>query len=103
MLKGIADFAVFGQCRVHEGCGCMVSTCCLECPLAVCRHDAPRGFALWAHGGPERQERRQATAQLRRDGLQGLQIAQRLGVGERTVRRDLASIRGGYGSSPKGA
>ena len=32
------------KCIKHEACGCEASTCCLECPLLVCKYDDPVKF-----------------------------------------------------------
>ena len=30
-------------CKHYNECGCEVSSCCLECPLAVCVYEEPHG------------------------------------------------------------
>mgnify|MGYP001598301497 CR=1 FL=1 len=60
---------------------------CLKCPLPRCRHDDPQGFINW--------QRREQRTQIREQdpGLTVVQVAERLGIHERTVYRRKAVAR----------
>ena len=77
-------------CAHAPECGCEHAECCLECPLPVCKYDAPQGTV-----GPVADERRERDAEIvRLVRLVGrIGAASSLGVSMRTVNRALVAAR----------
>jgi len=65
----------------HGGCGCSVTACCLECPLAACRHDDYDGFKQW-----EKEQTRTLVTAVK-NWQDADKVAEQLGVSSRTVYR----------------
>ena len=83
---------------VYRDDGCVHHPACLTCPFPRCVHDDPAAFYAHLNGIAARV---QEARVLRGGQTPILTIAAKMGVSRRTVQRDLASIRGGYG--PGGA
>lgn len=64
--------------------GCDVSSSCLRCPLAACKHDDPAAYLRWKNRAKYDQVR-----QLKGQGLRNGVIASQLGIVRRTVQRRL--------------
>lgn len=82
--------------RTQDVLGCRVNPVpfgCLRCPLAVCVYDQPPQVQLRREAIEARERRREQIMALRRQGYWAREIAERLGIGMRTVTRDLAELR----------
>jgi len=69
--------------------GCNLYRSCLACPLPACRFDVQGGARTFALG-----ERRERASELMGAGMPAGEIAAAVGVGIRTVYRDLQLSRG---------
>ncbi len=77
MTKVIAD--------IYIDTGCEVSPSCLNCPLPVCKYDAPAQYGLL-----RRQQRDQEKITvMQREGLTMKAAAEQFGITERTMFRIL--------------
>lgn len=65
--------------------GCEASASCLTCPLPMCKFDDP----AWYHAYKTRERDREVAAAFREEGLAAFEVADRLGISMRTVRRAL--------------
>ena len=77
-----------GEC--HDSCGCDVASCCLACPLAMCKYDDGRAYQRLRQQ-LRRQEQVAQAKILRSQGHHPQLIAQALQTNERTVYRYLAT------------
>jgi len=66
----------------YRDTGCDLHPACLSCPLPRCRYDEPHGSV-----SVRRRETMQAAARLRSKGLMVSEVAQQLGISERSVYR----------------
>ncbi len=73
-------------CKHYNECGCEVSSCCIECPLPVCKYEEEQGIQT-----VRANLRALRIAHLIDEGRTIGWIMQVMGVSERTVYRALAA------------
>ncbi len=71
--------------------GCEFAPSCLDCPLAGCVYDQPRGRQRWL----KRQRDREIVRLFMTAGKGVKELGARFGVSQRTVQRSLRSVNKG--------
>ena len=79
------DLGGKSTCVHSDGCGCEVSSCCLDCPLPVCKFEYPQGLLT-----VRTQQSRLQVLHLRDEGFSRAWIAYVLGISLRSVDRHLS-------------
>ena len=74
--------------------GCHVAPACLTCPLERCIYDVDRNAEFLAGRRERRALNRERIAALQAQGIRrASEIAARMGMGKRTVQRELQEMR----------